>query len=141
MKKIYVFGNPLVKEDSLPLQILPYLKKSFPQIKFEVVDPNENFPPENEKDLVILDTIAGIKSPKIFSLSDLQELKKTPNSPHDYDLGMHLLLLKKLKKIETVKIIGVPSLVDRSELVLKLKNIINEILRLRASDVPSLRMT
>ena len=106
--KIYVFGNPLVKEDSLPLKILPKLKKIFSQIKFKVVDPNENFPPRNEKKLIILDTVQGLKQPKIIKLTDLQELKKTPNSTHDYDLGMHLLLLKKLKKIKSVKIIGLP---------------------------------
>src|SRR3989344_8082451 len=103
--KIYVFGNPLVKEDSLPLKILPKLKKIFSQIKFKVVDPNENFPPRNEKKLIVLDTVQGLKQPKIIKLTDLQELKKTPNSTHDYDLGMHLLLLKKLKKIKSVKII------------------------------------
>jgi len=106
--KIYVFGNPLVKEDNLPLKILPKLKKIFSQIKFKVVDPNENFPPRNEKKLIILDTVQGLKQPKIIKLTDLQELKKTPNSTHDYDLGMHLLLLKKLKKIKSVKIIGLP---------------------------------
>ena len=93
MKKIYMFGNPLVKEDSLPLKILPDLKKSFPEIEFEVVDPNENFPPANERDLTILDTVQGIKEPKLFGLNDLIKIQKSPNSPHDYDLGMHLLLL------------------------------------------------
>lgn len=108
MKKAYVFGNPLIKEDSAPLKILPHLKKRFPEIEFAVVDPNENFPPAGEKDLLIIDTVLGINEPKIYSLADLQKIQKSPNSPHDYDLGMHLLLLKKLKKINTVKIIGIP---------------------------------
>jgi hypothetical protein len=37
--------------------------------------------------------------------------KKTPISPHDYDLLFHLLLLKKLKRINKVIIIGVPNVV------------------------------
>jgi len=115
--KIYVFGNPLVKADNLPVKILPELKKTFPKIEFEIVDPNENFPPENEKDLVIIDTIKGIKKPKMFGLNDLQNIQKSPNSPHDYDLGMHLLLLKKLKRINSVKIIGIPSLLDRTKMI------------------------
>lgn len=123
--KIYVFGNLLVKEDSLPLKILPELKKSFPKIAFDVVDPNENFPPENERDLIIIDTVKGIKKPKIFGLIDLQNLEKSPNSPHDYDLGIHLLLLHKLKKINSVKIIGIPSWIDRPKLVKELKNTIS----------------
>ena len=122
--KIYVFGNPLVKEDNLPLKILPKLKKIFSQIKFKVVDPNENFPPRNEKKLIILDTVQGLKQPKIIKLTDLQELKKTPNSTHDYDLGMHLLLLKKLKKIKSVKIIGLPFTLKKTHynLLLQLTN-------------------
>lgn len=105
---IYVFGNPLIKEDSLPLKLLPTLKKLFPNIKFKVVDPNENFPPKGEKDLVILDTVLGIKKTTILNLDDFNRKKKTPISPHDYDLLLHLLLLKKLKKIRKVTIIGVP---------------------------------
>jgi Ni,Fe-hydrogenase maturation factor len=106
--KIYIFGNPLVKEDSLPLKILPKLKSLFPQIKFETVDPNENFPPKDEKNLIILDTVIGVKKPTIFNLDDFEKGGRTPMSPHDYDLLMHLLLLKKMKKIDKVKIIGLP---------------------------------
>lgn len=108
MKKIYVFGNPLVKEDSIPLRLLPDLIKSFPKVTFVVTDPNENFPTQGEKDLIILDTVIGIKKPTVLNLSDFDKNKSTPVSPHDYDLLFHLLLLKKLKKIKYVKIIGIP---------------------------------
>lgn len=107
--KIYVFGNPFVRDDSIPLQILPRLKQKFPTVQFEVTDPNENFPPANEKNLTILDTVKGIEKPMIFNLDNFAKQSKTPISPHDYDLLFHLLLLKKIKKIETVKIIGIPS--------------------------------
>jgi len=63
--RIYVFGNLLVKEDSSSLKLLPELQKKFPKIEFIVVDPNENFPPAGEKDLIILDTVLGIKEPMI----------------------------------------------------------------------------
>lgn len=109
MKKIYVLGNPLVTEDSIPLQFLPDLKKSFPEIEFLLVDPNENFPPEGEKNLLILDTVIGIKKPTLLDLNRFMTNKKTPISPHDYDVLLHLLLLKKMKRIESVKIIGIPS--------------------------------
>lgn len=110
--KIYVFGNPLVKEDRLPLKILPKLKKKFSKIEFKIVDPNENFPPVGEKDLILLDTVEGLIKPKLYDLEDVKNLKMSPISTHDYDLGMHLLLLKKLKKINSVKIIGVPIKLD-----------------------------
>jgi len=107
--KVYVFGNPLFDKDSLPLKILPRLKKVLPSIDFQVTDPNENFPPQKEKNLIILDTVFGIKKPTIFDLDDLlNNGEKTPISPHDYDLLTHLLLLKKLKRVEKVIIIGIP---------------------------------
>lgn len=115
--KIYVFGNLLLKKDNLPLRILPKLQKVFPQISFQVVDPNENFPPHNEKEIIILDTVIGIAEPKIYNFEDLQEIKKSPVSPHDYDLLMHLLLLKKLKKIDRVKIIGLPQKYNNNNLI------------------------
>lgn len=106
--KIYVFGNPLVAEDSLPLLILPQLQNKFPDIHFTVVDPNENFPPEGERDLIILDTVKGISEVTLLDYSDLATIEKNPISPHDYDLLLHLLLLKKMEKINKVKIIGIP---------------------------------
>ncbi|OGK14515.1 hypothetical protein A3C98_05705 [Candidatus Roizmanbacteria bacterium RIFCSPHIGHO2_02_FULL_37_15] len=129
--KIYVFGNPLVKEDSLPLKILPKIKKYFPEIVFEVVDPNENFPPKGEKDLIIIDTVKGIKKPRILDLVELEKISLTPISPHDYDLMLHLQILRKLKKIDKIKIIGLPSLFDRNTLM-QVGNIIKGILRLTA---------
>lgn len=127
--KIYVFGNPLVKEDSISLQLLPHLKKSFPQINFLVVDPNENFPSENEKSLIILDTVMGIKKPTLLEIKGFEEKKKNPTSQHDYDLLLHLLLLKKMKKIESAKIIGIPpNFKGRTLLVEHVNNLISTLL-------------
>lgn len=106
--KIYVFGNLLVEEDRTPLQLINQLKQKFPQIKFVVVDPNENFPPKGEKNLIILDTVIGIKNPTVLDLDDFEKKRRTSISPHDYDLLFHLLLLKKLGKIKKIRIIGVP---------------------------------
>ena len=127
--KIYVFGNPLAKEDNLPIKLLPKLKKLFPKIEFEIADPNENFPPEEEKDLVILDTVKGLKEPKILKLEDLQSLERTPNSPHDYDLMLHLQLLKKLKKINSVRIFGIPLSLDIGMTINWLKRVIPDLIR------------
>ncbi|OGK11292.1 hypothetical protein A2954_01895 [Candidatus Roizmanbacteria bacterium RIFCSPLOWO2_01_FULL_37_12] len=117
MINIYVFGNPYLKEDSAPIKILQDLRRALPDVKFIITDPNENFPPEGVKDLIILDTVKGIKMPKILGLNDLQEIQKSPNSPHDYDLGLHLLLLKKLKKIETVRIFGIPTKIRENRVI------------------------
>jgi hypothetical protein len=119
---IYVFGSPLVKEDSIPLRLIEVLKLKFPKINFKHVDPNENFPPHGEKDLTILDTVKGIDKVTLFGISDLEDIKTTPVSPHDYDLLFHLQLLKKLGKINSAKIIGIP---QKSQ-----KNLLEEIVLL-----------
>lgn len=113
--KIYVFGNPLVRGDSIPLMILPKLKRIFPHVEFAVTDPNENFPPLDEKSLIILDTVKGIEKPIPLNLDRFATNEKTPVSPHDYDLLLHLLLLKKLKKLDEVIIIGIP---DKKNIIL-----------------------
>jgi hypothetical protein len=103
--KIYVIGNPLVSEDSLPLQLLPRLKESYPRIRFEEADPNDNFIPEEGS--YIIDTVKGLDRVTRFDSLDAFEVTESV-SPHDYDLGFHLLLLQKLHKITSVGIIGVP---------------------------------
>lgn len=102
---IYVVGNPLVVKDSLPLRLKPKLANKFPDIKFVEVDPTENFIPEEKS--VIIDTVVGID--KVILFNSLDDFVDSPKiSPHDYDLGFHLKLLKKLKKINRVSIIGIP---------------------------------
>lgn len=103
--KIYVVGNPLVIADSIPPTLLPSLRKAFPREHFEEADPNENFIPEEGS--IIIDTIQGIDNVRWFD--NLAVFQTTDSvSPHDYDLGFHLLLLFKLKKIRAVRILGVP---------------------------------
>lgn len=126
--KIYVFGNPLVAEDAFPLKLLPDLKKIFPGIQFVVTDPNENFPTVGEKDLIILDTVRDLKKPTLMNLDDLQKINQSPISPHDYDLLFHLLLLKKRKIVDKVKIIGIPSMYDRTKMVQEVLRIISSLL-------------
>lgn len=103
--KVYIVGNELVKEDSFPIKFLPKLRKTFPTITFEEADPNENFVPDDGS--IIIDTVQGIDKVTWFDSLDAFEVTKSV-SPHDYDLGLHLRLLKKLKKLESVRILGIP---------------------------------
>ncbi len=110
MKTIYIFGNSLLTDDSLPIRIMPELSRRFPDFNFTHQDPNEDFPPLGEKNPIIIDTVAGIREPMMIDISDLKSIEKTPVSPHDYDLLFHLLLLKKLGKIDNAVIFGVPQI-------------------------------
>lgn len=105
MKKIFVFGNPDLEKDSLPLRILPKLKEKFKRIKFEVKDPNEDW--ELGEEIIVLDTVWGIKDVTVFD--DLNSFSQSPRiGMHDFDALTNLRYLWKLGKIRKVKIIGVP---------------------------------
>lgn len=124
--KIFVFGNPLLKEDSLPLKILPQLQKKFPQIKFISVDPNEDWLGK-EKEPAILDVVKGIRKVSLFnSLKNFAEARRKI-TPHDYDLLMDLKFLKKLGKIKKVKIIGLPEKANLKQLLNQTEKLIKAI--------------
>jgi Ni,Fe-hydrogenase maturation factor len=104
--KILVFGNPLLKQDSLPLKLLPKLKQKFPNIEFKEIDPTEDLDKQG-RHLTILDTIKGID--KVTTITSIEQLHANKiYSMHDFDLALNLKLLKKLNKIDSAKIIGIP---------------------------------
>ena len=104
--KVLVFGNPLVEKDSLVLKMLPELRRRFPEIEFQEVDPTEGLE-KHGRDLIILDAVEDIKEVMVI---DLVEQLKTNKiySMHDFDLAYNLKILKKLKLIDSIKIIGIP---------------------------------
>jgi len=106
MKIVYVFGNPDVAQDSLPLKILPELQKQLPEFRFEAKDPNEEW--EAPEELIVIDTVVGIKEITVFD--DLARFASAPRlSLHDFDAFANLLILQKLGKLKKIKIIGVPA--------------------------------
>ena len=116
--KILVFGNPLVEQDNTPIQLLPKLRQQFPNIEFKHLDSTENLQQETDqnKNLIILDTIQNTKTPITITLKTEQDFQKLelPKAltMHDFDLAYNLRLLKKVGLINQVKIIGIPEGVD-----------------------------
>jgi len=81
------------------------LRERFPGIEFVVKDPNEEW--DMPEDVIVLDTVVGIKEVKLFE--DIDKFKPAPSlSMHDFDALANLRFLKKLGKLNTVKVIGVP---------------------------------
>lgn len=111
---IFVVGNSLIKQDNLPLRLLPKLKKQFPKIIFLHIDPNEDFIPPKNEPCIIIDTVVGIKTVTIFNNIDAFLVTRSV-SPHDYDLGFHLKLLKKMGKLGKITIIGIPPTLSLNE--------------------------
>lgn len=120
--KILVFGNPMLKDDSLPVRLIGKLRKRFPDVEFKEFDPNENLEDEG-RDLRIIDAVEGIN--RVTLITDIGSLKTgTVYSMHDFDLGYSLKLLKKLHYIDTVKIFGVPMRISESEALKQLETLI-----------------
>lgn len=122
MKTIYIFGNPLLPFDNLPIQLMPDLQKEFPEINFVHKDPNENLHPENSE-LIIIDTVVGPK--EVVMINDIEKIESSPTvSMHDLDLGFNLKLLQKIGTLKNVTIFGVPMGIDKDEAFKKLKQIL-----------------
>jgi len=121
---IYIFGNEDLEVDSLPLKILPELRKKFPEIQFEVKDPNEEWENIGEE-LIIIDTAVGAKNVAIFD--SLEKFARTPSvGMHDFDALTNLRYLQKLGKIKKMKIIGIPPEIKESEAIEKTEQIISD---------------
>jgi len=103
MKKLYVFGNQYLKEDSFAVDVARELKK-----EMEVVfcdSPEALF--DCEEAAVILDVVKGIEEPII--INDLPLLKtRKMLSLHDFDLAFFLKLFKEMGGDKKFKIIGLP---------------------------------
>ena len=128
--KILIFGNPLVEKDNLPLKFLPQLEQQLPNLEFIHLDPTEelqNYGPN----LTIIDTAENLAHTKLLTLSTPEDFNKLLNpklySMHDFDLGYNLKLLKKMGKIDRVRIICVP-LENNKEIFEDVKRILKEII-------------
>jgi len=105
---VFIFGNPDLAADALPLRILPQLRQLLPTVTFAVRDPNEEW--DVPETLVILDTVVGIPAVTVFD--DLRMFSPAPRvTLHDFDALSNLRLLQKLGKLKQVKIIGVPPMI------------------------------
>lgn len=103
--QIFVFGNPDIVMDSLPLTLMPKLAEALPEHTFVNLDPNEDW--DVPRHMVIIDTVVGLEEPRVFE--GLDHFMKAPRMTcHDFDAYANLLLLKKLGKIDDTIILGLP---------------------------------
>ena len=121
---IFVFGNPDVKEDSVPVKLIPQLQKEFPEIEFVHLDPNEEWEVPFDKHFIAIDTVEGIKD--IIVIENLDQLQNTSAvTMHDWDVAKNLKWLKKLGKIKKITIIGVPVQIQIDDLLFYIKALAN----------------
>jgi hypothetical protein len=121
--EIWLFGNPDLNSDSLPLKILPQLKKLFPKVNFIIQDPLEEWqlPPE----LFIIDTVRGLEKVEIFTA--LEKFQPTPRvTMHDFDLGTQLNWLKKLGVLPKFTIFGIPKNISAADALKQLNYLLRQ---------------
>jgi Ni,Fe-hydrogenase maturation factor len=121
MKKILVFGNPYLKDDSLAVKVGKKLKlKGFEVVYCSKPDDLLN---HNLNNSIILDVAKGIEQVTLFDDIDSFEFSSI-FSLHDFDPGYFLKLLKEAGKLEKVNIIGIPVNYDEEEAVDEVKHLI-----------------
>ena len=107
--KVYVFGNEYVAEDKRAIEVARELEGTIEDISFVFVNPNEDAPFVNERHIVILDTVQGLRDVALVEGDVGDGLTLSPRgSVHDFDLTFQLRYLKKLDKLGRVTVIGIP---------------------------------
>lgn len=107
--EVYVFGNEDVPEDRRALDVAKQLEGTTEDISFVFVKPNEDVPFVDERYVVILDTVHGIREVMLIAEEDIDRLALSPRgSVHDFDLAFQLKYLKKIGRLGEVAIVGVP---------------------------------
>ncbi|MBU2633680.1 MAG: hypothetical protein KJ674_00385 [Nanoarchaeota archaeon] len=113
MKTIYVFGNEVLDYDNLAKNIAKEIKLE--NINFKPIDSLNEIFDIQESNLNILDVVKGIT--KTTLITDLDKIQK-PNmySLHDFDITFYLKLMKELKRVNKINIIGIPQSGDKEEI-------------------------
>jgi Ni,Fe-hydrogenase maturation factor len=126
--KVLVFGNRLVEKDKLPLELIPYLTKKFPEIEFKEFDSIEEL--QNEGSVIyIIDSVENIENVTIIYNIDQIEISNSLYTIHDMDLGYMLKLMKKVNMIDKVIIFGIPiNTLSKIEILNQLEEKIRSIL-------------
>jgi len=125
-KNVYVLGNPVVPSDGLPLKIVSKLQKRLPKFSFVHFDPTEEINLETQQELILIDTVIGIK--QVTKFDNLEKFLLSPRvSAHDFDLSVSLRLLEKLGKIKKVTIIGMPTKGKLPAIISQVENILKSI--------------
>ena len=126
--KVLVFGNRLVEKDKLPLELIPYLTKKFPEIEFKEFDSIEDL--QNEGSVIyIIDSVENIENVTIIYNIDQIKISNSLYTIHDMDLGYMLKLMKKVNMIDKVIIFGLPiNTLSKIEILNQLEEKIRSIL-------------
>ncbi|MEI6462877.1 MAG: hypothetical protein WCO33_04415 [bacterium] len=126
---IYVFGNKDYEVDNIALRLLPILSVKLVDVEFQTLESLDELT-EFPSPIYIMDSALGIRS--VIVTDKIEALEKPKSlSLHDFDLSWNLKLLKKLGKINEVKIIAIPSSLDMYTAMNETEEVIKKILVLK----------
>jgi len=112
MKTVLCFGNPDIKEDSMALELANELiLKDFVFVKCTRAELLLEY---KNKNIIILDVVKNLKDAREVSVENIAAEKLF--TTHDFDLGHFLKLMKELKLIKNVRIIGIPQSGDKEKI-------------------------
>lgn len=106
---IFVFGSDILPEDKIAWDVSNYIVKNKLAKNFEFIISNnpEEIIEFKEKHIFILDVVKGIKD--ICIIDDIERLEeRNINTLHDFGLSFYLKLLKEIKEINKITIVGIP---------------------------------
>lgn len=103
----WIFGNPDLAQDSLPVRLIPKLHAAFPEDTFVTKDPLDEWDNLAEH-VYIIDTVVGLETVQAFTTLD--QFERAPSvTMHDFDLITQLRFLQKLGKLKKITLYGVPN--------------------------------
>ena len=120
-----VFGNPLIKQDSIAIEVAKELEGKIKGTTFKEIGSISELG-QIDDELWIMDAVQGGEKVAFFGIENIKA--KNVFSTHDLDLGFELKLLKKLGKIKKAKIIGIPMNYSKEKAAEEVRNLLeNEV--------------
>jgi hypothetical protein len=120
----WIFGNPDLAQDILPLKLIPKLQAAFPKDTFVTKDPLDEW--GNLADhIYIIDTVIGLATVQKFTTLD--QFERAPSvTMHDFDLITQLRFLQKLGKLKKITLYGVPDTLTEDEAFTQLEALLRQ---------------
>jgi len=101
--KVFFFGSP---NDTLAWEVADRIGSlaGFEFIKSQ--NPDDIINLKDANGVIVIDSARGIMEPKILSIESFSD--RNIVTSHDLDVGLVLALMKKINRVDNIKVIGIP---------------------------------
>ncbi len=119
--KVFYFGNPYIKEDSLAIKIAEKIKNDFPELDFKHIQNTFELIDEDLSNSLILDVANSVEKVTLLGTENLNY--SSLSTTHDFDLGFFLKLTDR-----KANIIAIPLNSSIETSIAEVKKAINQFL-------------